>query len=209
MHGKLITLEGIDGSGKSTMVKLLKQQYEDVPDVIFTREPTSGWIGEAVHRAITSDTDPLAELFLFLADHADHLKRTIRPALEMNKIVISDRYSDSRIAYQGATLNGIIENPLQWVIGLHTGWTIIPDLSILFDISPEVAVARVGNRSHQTKFEKISFLEKVRSNYHELVKMEPGRFLVINAEMPLNVVEGQVLNSIEETIRDRYQIIGK
>lgn len=198
MTGKLITLEGIDGSGKSTILKLLKQKFDKNADIVFTREPTKEWIGEAVYRAIKSETDPLAELFLFIADHADHLSKTVRPALEDNKIIISDRYSDSRYAYQGATLDGIIDNALEWVLGLHTGWTIVPDLSILFDVRPEVAVNRVGRRSHQTKFEKVTFLEKVRTNYLKLVEMDPERFLVVDAEQPLNIVKNQVLSIIEK-----------
>jgi len=202
MTGKLITFEGIDGSGKSTILKLIKQKFDENTDIIFTREPTTEWIGETVYRAIKSETDPIAELFLFIADHADHLSRTVRPALKDNKIVISDRYSDSRYAYQGATLDGIIDNALEWVMDLHTGWTIIPDLSILFDVRPEVAVKRVGSRSHQTKFETVAFLEKVRANYLTLVENDPERFLVIDAEQPLNIVENQVLRIIETKLEE-------
>lgn len=198
MSGKLITIEGIDGSGKSTIAKILKQQLKNNPDVVFTREPTGEWIGEAVYRAIHSEIDPLAELFLFIADHADHLSRTIRPALENGRIVISDRYSDSRYAYQGATLQGIIEQPLEWVIGLHTGWTVVPDRTILLDVSPQVAVTRVDNRNHQTKFEKINFLERVRANYLKLVEMEPRRFYVVDTEKPLAEVKKSVLSAIKQ-----------
>jgi dTMP kinase len=200
MRGKLITLEGIDGSGKSTILKRLHRHFQDNPDVIFTREPTSGWIGEAVYRAIKSETDPLAELFLFIADHAHHLSTTIKPALEDHKIVISDRYSDSRYAYQGATLKGIIDHPLEWVMGLHKGWTVVPDLTILLDVNPATAITRVGNRDHQTKFEKIAFLEQVRSNYLKLVEKEPDRFLVVDAGLPIKEVEDIVLSAIAKQL---------
>lgn len=196
MRGKLITLEGIDGSGKSTVLKRLHHNLQDNPDVVFTREPTNGWIGEAVHRAIRSKTDPLAELFLFIADHADHLSTTIRPALEADKIVISDRYSDSRYAYQGATLEGTIDHPMQWVMRLHKGWTVVPDITILLDVHPSTAIKRVGNRNHQTKFEKMAFLQQVRSNYLKLVKKEPHRFLIVDAELPVEEVEAIVLSAI-------------
>lgn len=198
MKGKLITLEGIDGSGKSTILKRLHHHFRDNPDVVFTREPTNGWIGEAVYRAIESETDPLAELFLFIADHAHHLSTTIKPALDDNKMVISDRYSNSRYAYQGATLKGTVDRPLEWVMGLHKGWTVVPDLTILLDIDPATAIARVGNRNHQTKFEKIAFLEQVRSNYLDLVEMEPDRFLVVDAGLPIEEVEDIVLSAISE-----------
>ena len=106
MRGKLITLEGIDGSGKSTVAKKLQENPEiKAFEPVFTREPTRGTLtGTAVEKAIQSDTDQLAELFLFTADHAEHLAKLVKPALESGKSVISDRYSDSRYAYQGITL---------------------------------------------------------------------------------------------------------
>ena len=200
MTGKLITLEGIDGSGKSTITKSLKHYFKGKPNVIFTREPTREWTGEAVNRAINEETDHLAELFLFVADHANHLSKTIRPGIADNKTVISDRYSDSRYAYQGATLKGIIEQPLEWVMDLHKGWTVVPDLTILFDVSPEIAVSRVGTRDYQTKFEKISFLEQVRSNYLKLVDMQPERFIVVNAEQPYSKVEQAVFKAVKDNM---------
>ena len=200
MTGKLITLEGIDGSGKSTITKSLKHYFNDNPDVVFTREPTREWIGEAVNRAIREETDHLAELFLFVADHANHLSSTIKPALENDKTVISDRYSDSRYAYQGATLKGIIKQPLEWVMELHKGWTVVPDLTILFDVNPEIAVSRVENRDYQTKFEKISFLEQVRSNYLKLVDMQPERFIVVDAGQPYSKVEQAVFTAVKENL---------
>lgn len=198
MAGKLITLEGIDGSGKSTIMKSLKLYFKGKNDVLFTREPTREWTGEVVNRAIREETDPMAELFLFVADHANHLSKTIRPGIENNMIVISDRYSDSRYAYQGATLKGIIKQPLEWVMDLHRDWTIVPDLTILFDVSPEIAISRVGTRDWQTKFEKISFLEQVRSNYHTLVDMQTDRFIVVDADQPYSKVEQVVFKAIKE-----------
>lgn len=198
MNGKLITIEGIDGSGKSTILARLKQHFRDDPGVLFTREPTSGWIGEAVHRAIKSRTDPLAELFLFIADHADHISSIIRPALEKNINVISDRYSDSRYAYQGVTLAGLIENPMEWVMELHKGWTVVPDKTILLDLSPDAAISRMGKRDHQTKFEKISFLEQVRKNYLKLADMDPGRYILVDAIQDADAVEQTVLDVLKQ-----------
>lgn len=180
---------------------MLRQYYKNNPDVIFTREPTTGWIGEVVNQAINSRTDPVAELFLFIADHADHLSNLIRPALDDNKIVISDRYSDSRYAYQGATLQGIIRSPLKWVIELHKDWTIIPELTILLDISPTASIARLDDsRSQQTKFEKIDFLEQVRDNYFKLVDMEPDRFLVVDAQQPIKRVNENILTAVADIV---------
>lgn len=195
MKGKLITLEGIDGSGKSTITGRLNSNPE-FSNFVFTREPTTGWIGEAVNHAIHSDTDDLAELLLFTADHAEHISKLILPSLESGRNVISDRYSGSRYAYQAVTLKGRFPEPMKWIQDIHKGWTIDPDMTVLFDIDPQVAVERCGNRGSQTKFEKIGFLEQVRSNYLNLADANPERFVVIDSNRPVNDVEKDVLDAI-------------
>lgn len=196
--GKLITLEGIDGTGKSSIAKMLKTRF---PDAVFTTEPTKSWIGKAVKKSIESETDPLAELFLFVADHAWHIARVIRPSLEQGKTVISDRYSDSRYAYQGATLSDKFDDAMEWVQGIHKGWTVVPDLTILFTIDPDVAVSRCGIRGNHTKFEKIGFLKKVQENFLRLAEKEPHRFVVIDAGRELGVVRLEVESVIEKRIQ--------
>ena len=200
MRGKLITLEGIDGSGKSTVVEKLQKDPEiKAFKPVFTREPTRGTLtGDAVEKAIQSDTDQLAELFLFTADHAEHLSKIIKPALKSGKLVISDRYSDSRYAYQGVTLKTRLENPLEWVKDLHRGWTIVPDLTFLFDIRPEVSVERCGKRGEQSKFEKLEFLRKVRDIFLRLAAENPERFIVIDASRSSEYVEKEVTEKILE-----------
>ncbi|WP_048129603.1 dTMP kinase [Methanosarcina lacustris] len=203
MRGKLITLEGIDGSGKSTVVKKLQENHDiRVFEPVFTREPTRGTLtGNAVQKAIQSDTDQFAELFLFTADHAEHLAKLVKPALENGKTVISDRYSDSRYAYQGITLKNRIENPLEWVKSLHRGWTVIPDLTILFDIEPEIAVERCGKRGEQTKFETIELLRGVRNIFLRLAAEEPDRFIVVDASCSPEDVEKTVVQKILEFVQ--------
>lgn len=200
MRGKLITLEGIDGSGKSTVAEKLKKNPEiKAFNPVFTREPTRGTLtGNAVEKAIQSDTDQLAELFLFTADHAEHLAKLIKPALENGKIVISDRYSDSRYAYQGITLKTHLENPLEWVKDLHRGWTIVPDLTFLFDIRPEISIERCGKRGEQSKFEKLEFLQGVREIFLKLAADDPERFIVIDASHSPEYVEKEVVKKIQE-----------
>ena len=107
----LITIEGIDGSGKSTLVSALRESLKDL-DPVFTREPGSTWVGDAVRRAIAERVDPVTEALLFVADHAAHLETVVRPALDGERMVISDRYTDSRYAYQGVMLEGKIPDPL-------------------------------------------------------------------------------------------------
>ncbi len=200
MRGKLITLEGIDGSGKSTVAKKLQENPEiKAFEPVFTREPTRGTLtGNAVEKAIQSDTDQLAELFLFTADHAEHLAKLVRPALESGKTVISDRYSDSRYAYQSITLKTRLENPLEWVKNLHEGWTIVPDLTFLFDIRPEISVGRCGKRGEQSKFEKIEFLRGVRETFLRLAAEDSERFIVIDASFSPENVEKEVAEKILE-----------
>ena len=200
MRGKLITLEGIDGSGKSTVAEKLKKNPEiKAFNPVFTREPTRGTLtGNAVEKAIQSDTDQLAELFLFTADHAEHLAKLIKPALENGKIVISDRYSDSRYAYQGITLKTHLENPLEWVKDLHRSWTIVPDLPFLFDIRPEISIERCGKRGEQSKFEKLEFLRGVREIFLKLAADDPERFIVIDASHSPEYVEKEVVKKIQE-----------
>ncbi len=200
MRGKLITLEGIDGSGKSTVAEKLQKNPEiKAFKPVFTREPTRGTLtGNAVEKAIQSDTDQLAELFLFTADHAEHLAKLIKPALEKGKIVISDRYSDSRYAYQGMTLKTHLENPLEWVKDLHRGWTIVPDLTFLFDIRPEISIERCGKRGEQSKFEKLEFLRGVREIFLKLAADDPERFIVIDASRSPEYIEKEVVKKILE-----------
>ena len=175
----LITLEGIDGSGKSTLHSALKEPLADL-DPVFTREPGATWVGEAVRRAIAEQIDPVTEATLFVADHAAHLAKIIRPALAEGRIVISDRYSDSRYAYQSVTLQGIIPDPEGWLRSMHNGWTIVPDRTILCILPVDDAMKRLKPKDQQEHFEKRETLEKVQNNYLEFARREPDRFIILD-----------------------------
>jgi dTMP kinase len=173
----LITLEGIDGSGKTTAAEALQDALGT--ETVFTGEPTGSWYGAAVDRSIADDdADPLAELFLYTADHADHLSRLVRPALRDGKTVVSDRYSDSRYAYQGATLAGVLKRPVEYVRGIHEPFTREPDLTLFFDVPPETGARRAGATN---KFETADYLGRVRDNYERLLEADPHRFVRIDA----------------------------
>ncbi|TYT62919.1 dTMP kinase [Natrialba swarupiae] len=193
----LVTLEGLDGSGKTTVWEGLQDRY---PEATFTREPTDdSWYGEAVYRSIADgDADPLAELFLYTADHAAHLSRVVEPALERGDLVISDRYSDSRFAYQGATLEAwsddagerALEDPLEYVVDVHEPISIVPELTIYLDLDPETAAERAGTTN---KFERAEYLASVQENYERLLEREPDRFVRVDAnDTPEAVLEGVV-----------------
>jgi dTMP kinase len=175
----LVTLEGIDGSGKTTVREALRDAPVVPDEAVFTREPTGSWYGDAVRRSIgDDDADPLAELFLFTADHADHLSRTVRPALEDGRLVISDRYSDSRYAYQAASLEGVLKRPMEYIQGIHSPFTRPPDATLYFDVDPRTGAERSGVTN---KLERAGYLSAVRSNYERLVSAEPERFVRIDA----------------------------
>ncbi|ELZ13919.1 thymidylate kinase [Halovivax asiaticus JCM 14624] len=194
----LVTLEGIDGSGKTTVWEALQAEY---PDATFTREPTDSWYGEAVSRSIgDDDADPLAELFLYTADHADHLSRVIEPALERDELVISDRYADSRYAYQGATLDGVLDRPMEYVRGIHAPFTIEPDLTLYFDLDPETGAGRAGATN---KFERAQLLGDVRANYERLLEREPYRFIRLDATRPPETVIESAIDVLNEQIDAR------
>jgi len=192
----LITIEGIDGSGKSTLVTALQQSLKDL-DPVFTREPGSTWVGDAVRRAIAERVDPVTEALLFVADHAAHLEAVVRPALEGEKMVISDRYTDSRYAYQGVMLEGKIPDPPGWLRALHNGWTVVPDRTFLL----EKALQRLPGDKRREHFEDGPFLEKVQKNYLALAEAEPGRFVLVDALLPAGEIHRFVDGEIRKLAR--------
>ena len=192
----LITIEGIDGSGKSTLVSALRESLKDL-DPVFTREPGSTWVGDAVRRAIAERVDPVTEALLFVADHAAHLEAVVHPALDRERMVISDRYTDSRYAYQGVMLEGKVPDPPGWLRALHNGWTVVPDRTFLLLIPVEEALLRLPGDKQREHFEDGPFLEKVQKNYLALAEAEPTRFVLVDAILPA----GEIHPFVEKEIR--------
>ncbi|WP_318568344.1 dTMP kinase [Salinigranum marinum] len=191
----LVTLEGLDGSGKTTAWESLRDEFE----AVFTREPTDSWYGDAVLRSIRDDdADPLAELFLFTADHADHLARVVRPALADGESVVSDRFSDSRYAYQAATLAAYdslaVDDPLEYVRGVHEPFSRTPDLTVYLAVGPETAAERAGKTN---KLERVAYLRRVAENYERLIDDDPDRFVRIDAS-----------RSEDEVLADVIEVVG-
>ncbi len=174
-----ITFEGIDGSGKSTISKLVyKKLKSEGHNVVLTREPTDTWIGKRVQECIEKNDDPFVTAFTFIADRILHVKQ-IQKWLDENKIVICDRYAESTYAYQGAQLENKIETPIKWLKELSQNQIINPDRTFVFLIKPETALDRIRYRDNLIPFEKVAFLEKVHSNYEKLAKGK--RFLKVDA----------------------------
>lgn len=194
----LVTLEGLDGSGKTTAWEALSKRH---PEAVLTREPTDSWYGDAVYRSLEDEeADPIAELFLYTADHAAHLSRTVRPALRDDRLVISDRYSDSRFAYQAATLEGTIEQPLSYVRELHAPFSRPPDATVYFDVDPETAAERSGATN---KFEQAAYLADVRGYYEQLIAEEPDRFVRIDATRAPAAVLEAVETAMDQLLPDQ------
>ena len=196
----LITLEGIDGSGKSTVHQALLETLADL-DPVFTREPGATWIGESVRRAIAEQLDPVTEATLFVADHAAHCSKIIRPALAAGKLVISDRYSDSRYAYQSVTLEGVVPEPEAWLRAVHDNWSIKPDKTFLFILPVDEALCRLKPQDEREHFEKRDVLEKVQNNYLMFAREEPSRFIVVDAMKEKDEIAAFVSDSIRQLFR--------
>lgn len=196
-RGLLVTCEGIDGSGKSTVARMLVDALRaQGRDARLTLEPTKTWLGEAVRRGFQEDVAPWTEALLFMADHATHVQR-IRGELAEGAWVVSDRWSDSTFAYQGAALSFPGFDSIAALRGMEAPFDLAPDLTLLFDLAPEVAMERVGRRGQDTeKFERIDFLVKVRANYLRLAKEEPARFVVLDAARPVGDVLADALAAV-------------
>ena len=196
----LITLEGIDGAGKSTVHEALRD-HDALAKAVFTHEPTDSWYGEAVRRSLgDGDADPLAELFLYTADHADHLANVVRPALAEGRVVVSDRYVDSRYAYQGAALDGELDRPLEYVRGIHEAFTRSPDATLYLDVDPRSGAERAGASD---KFETAGHLAAVQANYERLIEAEPERFVRIDATRPPEDVVAAAEGAIDRILAGR------
>ena len=175
---QFITFEGIDGSGKSTISKLVyKKLKSNGYNVILTYEPTDKKIGKYVQHCIKTNADPFITAFTFIADRLLHCEQ-IKKWLDEEKIVLCDRYAESTYAYQGAQLEDQVRNPIKWLKELSKP-ILTPDRTFLFVISPKESLTRIQNRVELIPFERVSFLEKVHTNYLKLSKEK--RFKKIDA----------------------------
>jgi dTMP kinase len=162
---QFITFEGIDGSGKSTVSKLVYDKLKsDGFNVVLTYEPTDSTIGKFVQKCIKTGDDPFVTAFTFIADRIQHCKK-IKQWIDDGKIVLCDRYAESTYAYQGAQLENTINNSIKWLQDLSKDRILIPERTFLFVISPKDSLARIQNRDELIPFEQLSFLKKVHKNY--------------------------------------------
>ena len=208
MSGRFITFEGIDGSGKSTQLRLLAAHLRTRgSDVITTREPGGTELGRQLREAFLETHEkvaPMAELLAFAADRAQHVEYLIKPALADGKIVISDRYADATFAYQGAG-RGFPADKVNQVIELATGG-LKPDLTIFFDIPVEMAINRMSDRAeseakaNRMDAEAAEFYHRVRDAYLEIAAAEPKRFIVVDASGSVDEIQNNVAAIVGEII---------
>lgn len=196
MRGKFITFEGADGSGKTTQIAKIKDYLEKKGEkCILTREPGGSDLGNKIREILLhydGEVDSLAELLLYMADRAQHVKEVILPALNTGLTVLCDRYTDSSVAYQGYARGLDIER----IIELNKIATdgIVPDLTIVFDVETEVAMQRVGATKDRLEQEGIEFHKKLRNGYLDLAKRFPERIKVVNSNLSIEEVFEQVKN---------------
>lgn len=202
-HGIFIAFEGGEGSGKSTQAKLLKGWFEEEGKVVtLTREPGGSKLGEGLRKILlaneTGQISPRAEALLYAADRAHHVYSKIKPALERDEIVITDRYFDSSIAYQGAgrTLSA---NEVARISRWATE-SLFPTLTIILDQPADIGLKRKKN-ADRLESESIEFHNRVRQEYLQLASLDPDRYLVIDARKPVPEIHAQIVARVQELVK--------
>ena len=204
-RGRFITLEGPEGSGKTTAARHLASWLESRGvEAVLSREPGGTPVGDEIRhvllhfQGVADDLDPRTDALLFAAQRAQHVARLIRPALERGSWVVSARYADSSLAYQGAGY-GIDPDEMRWLQRFATDG-LVPDLTILLDVPVEVGLNRKRhgewNRFEDT--EAVTFFDTVRSAYLQLAAEEPGRFTVIDGSGSVQDVDVAIQAVVEE-----------
>ncbi len=203
MNAAFITFEGIDGCGKSTQLRMLASELRlRGSEVVSTHEPGGTPLGQRLRAALLDteeQVDPLAELLLFAADRAQHVRAMLRPALESGRTVLSDRYADATVAYQGAG-RGFSSALIAQVVELATGG-LKPDLTLLFDLPVELSRQRANHRARDTAADRLDvedapFHARVREAYLKIAADEPERVRVVDAS-----------GSVQETYSRMLEIV--
>jgi dTMP kinase len=182
-RGKFITLEGVDGAGKSTHISWIAERLgKGGREVVVTREPGGTPLAEKLRALVLAEPmDPLAETLLMFAARADHVHKVIRPALERGAWVVCDRFTDATLAYQGAGKGVPADRIRQLAQAVHPG--LLPDQTLVFDCPYEVSRSRLSNSGRDLdrfEAEERAFFERVRAAYRDLAKAEPRRVCIID-----------------------------
>jgi dTMP kinase len=200
MRGLLITVEGVEGSGKTTHCKRLGQWLGARGlEVVLTSEPDGTPLGSAIRGLFEQDgmpPTPLTQTFLFMAARQQHVAGVIRPALARGAVVVSDRYADATLAYQGFG-GGMELETIRDLNALATGG-VMPDLTILLDLDPGEGIRRISDRPLDA-FEKMDmgFHRRVREGYLEIARAEKNRVVVLSAAQPKDALHAAVVRAVE------------
>ena len=200
--GKFITLEGVDGAGKTTHVEFIKKYLADLGiNFIMTREPGGTLLGEQLREILLHDEmTPETETLLMFASRNEHIEKVIRPNLLEGKVVISDRFTDATYAYQAGG-KGVKEKKIdilkEWVQA-----SLQPDLTFLFDLSVDVSIERLNKTRELDKFEREekSFHENIRQKYLLLAKASPERFCILNSEESIEEIQNQITLKLDKVV---------
>lgn len=200
MTGLFVVFEGGDGAGKSTQARLLAAWAQaSGREVVLTREPGEGPVGERIRSLLldpaTGELSPRAEALLYSADRAHHVDTMIRPALQRGALVISDRYIDSTLAYQGAgrVLDLAELEPIAWWAADH----LVPDLTVLLDLPPAQGLATIAEHDRLEAAGE-EFHTRTRHHFLDLAARAPERYLVLGAREPVDVLAATIRARVEE-----------
>lgn len=209
---KLITFEGVEGSGKSTQIKLVAEYLiEKDVELLITQEPSGTDIGRKIGGILFNRENYYmcaeTEMFLFCAARAQHVREIIMPALKQNKVVLCDRFSDATYAYQGAGRG--LDHEFIKLINDYSSMLLKPDLTLLFDLPVEMGLQRATERNNRLKesssidrFERenVDFHRRIREGYLNILKNEPDRFRLIDATRDVDTIQKEVRRHIADFI---------
>ena len=196
------TTEGVDGSGKSTVMEAITEHY---PNAVTTSEPSEMWTGKQVRRCLSDESiDPLTDFYFFMGDRVHHIQNTVVPAVRRGGFVISDRYADSTRAYQPVALaeSEYFETQAQakfFIEQTMDPWNYEPELTLYIDVSVDTAIERCDE---DEKYEKREFLEEVKKNYDALAETQ-NRIVRIDGEQSKEGVKADALAELDATSFDR------
>ncbi|MBV8534567.1 MAG: dTMP kinase [Alphaproteobacteria bacterium] len=208
--GKLITLEGGEGAGKSTQIARLAAALQASGlAVVTTREPGGSPAGERIRKLLVEGEPggmaPMTEALLHFAQRAEHIKKTIGPALARGAWVVCDRFADSTMAYQGFG-HGLGRAPIQNLCRLVCG-DLVPALTLIFDVPVEIGLARAASRrGAETRYERMDegFHERLRRGFLDIAKREPKRCAVIDATQGVDAVTAEMLKTVSRRLRVKF-----
>ncbi|GFJ79194.1 hypothetical protein Phou_033740 [Phytohabitans houttuyneae] len=206
-RGTFVVFEGGEGAGKSTQVNALADALRaERREVVVTREPGATEVGQRIRSLVLgkqSNLSPRAEALLYAADRADHVATVVRPALSRGAVVISDRYVDSSLAYQGAGRTLPVDE-VSWLSSWATGG-LRPDLVVLLDVPPEVGLGRAARRgtADRLESESVAFHERVRYAFLDLAAADPKRYLVLDATHAPEEITAAVVERVAEILPEQ------